>query len=555
MKKTGKRLFSPPNKGSLSTEQQILILRVSSASTLLIGLLLGLANVRAGFTILGFSLFLLSGVSIYTLWSIRHGRSIVPSFLLPFSALLVVTSNFIMGGGILQEPGVLIYPVVILFASLLLGKWAALIFAVLSVLSEVLVFYLATFGLFPNVEVDGKGVSGLIVIVLLIAITAGLLWVVLDSLERSVERAQSSEARWRSLAKNAPVTIVNVDRNGIIRFVNHLGRVDVNDVIGKPLLDFSTIVDYKRAIVISRRVLKSGESAHFETYVRNPENQDAYYAISVGPVIGRDGEVEGLTYIILDITEKKRSEDEIRRLNKELELLVHERTTQLEISNQELASLSYSVSHDLRTPLRAIDGFSLALMEDYSFNLDDQGRDFLKRVRAASQRMGILIDDLLRLASIARQEFYNQEVDLSALATSITKRLAANENTPRIIFVVQPDLKACGDENLLRVALEELFENACIFSRENDSAQVEFGSQNIGNQMTYFVRDNGIGFDMEYGSKLFQPFQHLHGRSDLEGSGVGLAIVQRVIQKHGGKVWAEAQVGQGATFYFTLSSG
>jgi PAS domain S-box-containing protein len=458
-----------------------------------------------------------------------------------------------MGGGILQEPGVLIFPVVIVYASLLLGKWAALIFAGLSVLSEALVFSLAAFGLIPDVAMDGNGVSGFLITILLIAITAGLLWIVLDSLEHSVERAQSSEARWRSLVENAPVTIVNTDRNGFIQFANHFGNINIDDVIGKSISDFTQADDNRRATAISRQVIKSGKSGHFESFGRNPENQKTFYAVSVGPVVGPDGEVEGLTYIILDITEKKRGEDEIRRLNLELELLVQERTAQLEISNKELASLSYSVSHDLRTPLRAIDGFSLALLEDCAHALDDQGRDYLNRVRAASQRMGFLIDDLLRLASIVRRKFQNQTIDLSNLATSITNQLADDFPKPQIELIIQPDLKACGDENLLRIALKDLFGNAWKFTSERELARIEFGCLEIEDVPTYFVRDNGIGFDMQYVSKLFEPFQHLHGSNKLEGSGVGLAVVYRVIQKHGGKIWAESQVRQGATFYFTLS--
>ncbi len=552
MGKNSKRLFSLPSFGGYDTAQQVIILRVSSTSTLVIGIILGLVNVLAGFYNLGFSLFVLSGVSIYSLWSIRRGGLMLPSFLLPFSALIVLTSNLIVGGS-LHEPGALVYSVVIVYASLLLGKWAALVFAGLSILSETLVFSLSSLGLIPHPVEAGENISGLFTIYLLIAITAGLLWVVLDSLERNVERARTSEARWRSLVENAPVTIVNTDRNGIIQFVNSFGGIRLEDVIGKPLLDFTPVVDQKRAIAVSRRVIKSGKSAHFEALGRNAENQETFHAISVGPVVSLNGEVEGLTYIILDITEKKRSADEIHRLNRELELLVQERTAQLDISNRELASLSYSVSHDLRTPLRAIDGFSLALLEDYAHEIDDQGQEYLKRVRAASQRMDVLIDDLLRLASIARRELQSQPIDLSALATEITNELVNVFPKNQIELIIQPDLKVYGDKTLLEIALKDLFDNAWKFTSERERPRIEFGRLPHKKTPTYFVRDNGMGFDMQYAAKLFQPFQHLHGRSEFEGSGVGLAIVNRVIQKHGGKIWAEAQEGQGAAFYFTLS--
>lgn len=549
---TIKRLFSPPHLGSHDTEQQVLILQLSSVFTLVIGLLLGLTNIRFGFSNLAFSLFLLAGVSAYSLWSIRRGRLLVPSFLLPLSALLVLTSNLI-AGGILQEPGALIYSVVIVFASLLLGKWAALVFAALSIMSQTLVFYAARWGWVSGSNGLQNNFSGLMVVDLLIAITAGLLWVVLDSLERSVDQARSSEARWRSLVENAPVTIVNTDTDGRIRFVNRVDDGSTTDVIGKPLLDFVRTTDYKRAAVNARRVLTSGKSIHYESMGHTLGGQEVSYSVSVGPIFRPDGKVEGLTFIILDITEKKQVEDQIRRLNAELELLVQERTAQLETSNQELASFSYSVSHNLRAPLRAIDGFSLALLEDYEGALDEQGQDYLRRVRAASQRMEILIDALLRLAAIARQKVAREPVDLSSLAASVLAELQTADPDRQVELRIEPELKACGDAHLLHTAFRNLLGNAWKFSRACDPAQIEFGCLDDDEGVTFFVRDNGIGFDMRYADKLFQPFQHLHGPEVNQGPGIGLAIAQRIIQKHGGRIWAEAQAGQGATFYFTLA--
>ena len=547
------RFFSPPDLGGPHTEQHRIVLRAFSVVALLAGFILGLKNASAGFNHLALSLFILSGVSMLSLWLIRHGRLIAPSFLLPFSALLVLTSNLIVGGS-LQESESLVYAVVIVFASLLLGKRAALLFAGFSVFSQVLVFFALSSGLVAEAVGVQQNFSGLVITSLLIGLMAAFLWILLDSLERSVERARSSEARWRSLVENAPVTIVNTDRDGIVQFFNNFGGVKVGEIIGKPLVEFVPAIDYKRAIAVSRQVLRSGESTHLEISGRDLDDKITFYGVSVGPILGPRGEIDGLTFILLDITEKKRSEDEIQRLNSELKQLVQERTTQLEISNQELASLSYSVSHDLRTPLRAIDGFSLALLEDYKAVLDDQGQDYLKRVRAASQRMGILIDDLLRLASIARQKFKSQPVDLSALVNTVASQLTTKYPERSVELLVEPDLHVHADPNLLQIAITNLFKNAWMFTSLEEGARIEFGCQEIDGSPIYYLRDNGIGFDMQYAAKLFQPFQHLHRRSELEGSGVGLAIVQRIIQKHGGKIWAEAQEDQGATFYFALSS-
>jgi PAS domain S-box-containing protein len=346
---------------------------------------------------------------------------------------------------------------------------------------------------------------------------------------------------------------VNTDRDGIVQIINHFEGLQVDDIIGKPLVDFAPSIDHKRAMAATRRVLRSGKGIHFETSGRDLENREVWFSVSVGPIFGSSGEIEGLTFIVLDITEKKRSEDEIRDLNTELEALVQERTNQLDTSNQELASLSYAVSHDLRTPLRAIDGFSLALLEDYNAVLDEQGQHYLNRVRVASQRMGILIDDLLRLAFIARQELQSQSVELSDLVHTIANEFLSANPERKIEVLIEPGLSVCGDENLLRIAVSNLFNNAWKFTSLQEQARIEFGCQEINGTPAYFIRDDGVGFDMQYATKLFHPFQHLHGHSKLEGSGVGLAIVQRIVQKHGGRIWAEAQEGQGATFYFTLA--
>jgi light-regulated signal transduction histidine kinase (bacteriophytochrome) len=240
------------------------------------------------------------------------------------------------------------------------------------------------------------------------------------------------------------------------------------------------------------------------------------------------------------------------RLNDELEQRVKDRTVQLEASNRELEAFCYSVSHDLRAPLRGIDGWSLALLEDYRDKLDEKGRQQLQRVRAETQRMGRLIDDLLKLSHVARGSLERSRVDLTAMAQSAAARLQEAEPERRVEFAVQPGLTAQGDARLLNVALSNLLANAWKFSRACPLARVEFGRAEVAGRPAFFVRDNGVGFDMTYAQKLFGAFQRLHKASEFPGTGIGLATVQRVIQRHGGRVWAEAQVDRGATFYFTL---
>lgn len=243
---------------------------------------------------------------------------------------------------------------------------------------------------------------------------------------------------------------------------------------------------------------------------------------------------------------------EIQALNTQLEDRVLERTAALAATNAELEAFSYAVTHDLRAPLRSIDGFSQALLEDFGDALDETGRGYLERVRLASRHMGLLIDDLLSLARVTRSEMRQVAVDLSAMAGDVLTELCARQPERRVEVRIEPGLHAHGDPRLLRVAIVNLIENAWKFTAKTDPARISCGRVARQGQLAYYVQDNGAGFDMTYADKLFNPFQRLHAPSEFEGTGIGLATVQRVIRRHGGAIWAEAAVDQGATFYFTL---
>ncbi len=236
----------------------------------------------------------------------------------------------------------------------------------------------------------------------------------------------------------------------------------------------------------------------------------------------------------------------------QLEQRVDERTFQLAAANEELESFSYSVSHDLRAPLRTIDGFSHALLEDCADRLDDTGRTHLNRIRAATQRMGLLIDDLLNLSRLSRTEMHTQSVDISALASAIANGL--QEGLPRrgVELRIRNGLRTLGDPGLLRVVLENLLGNAWKFTSTHESALIEFGAAVSNGKAAFFVRDDGAGFDPAYADRLFGAFQRLHSMTEFAGTGIGLATVQRIVRRHGGEIWAESAVGRGATFYFTL---
>jgi len=247
--------------------------------------------------------------------------------------------------------------------------------------------------------------------------------------------------------------------------------------------------------------------------------------------------------------------DEFNRMadalvEKEQQLQKH--AVQLEQSNKELEAFAYSVSHDLRAPLRSIDGFSQALLEDCNDKLDAAGKNYLQRVRAAAQRMGELIDDLLMLSRINRYEMKQEKVDLSTLASDVTNELYKAQTERNVTAVIASDITANGDTHLLRILLTNLLDNAWKFTGKHPSARVEFRSNQKDGQTVFFIRDDGVGFDMKYADKLFAPFQRLHTTSEFPGTGIGLAIVQRIIHRHGGKIWVESEAEKGTTFYFTL---
>ncbi|MBI3332819.1 MAG: hybrid sensor histidine kinase/response regulator [Candidatus Omnitrophica bacterium] len=261
------------------------------------------------------------------------------------------------------------------------------------------------------------------------------------------------------------------------------------------------------------------------------------------------GEIEGkiLPRVIRYAVER-------HRFREELELRVAERTTQLEDLNKELERFTYSVSHDLRTPLRSMTGFSEALLEDYGSRLDAQGKDYLQRLSAESQRMDKLINDLLNLSRLNRGEIRRERVNLSAAAREIVGRLKEMQPDRRVSLFISDGITAHGDPTLLRLVLENLLGNAWKFTGKRPGAKIVFGATRQEGKTIYFVRDDGAGFDPAYSGKLFTAFQRLHNEAEFPGTGIGLATVQRIIRRHGGLIWAEGKVGKGATFYFTLEA-
>lgn len=381
-----------------------------------------------------------------------------------------------------------------------------------------------------------------------------------DITERKQAEAalKESEERFSKAFQASPLAMsISATGDGCIIAANEsflrMHDFSRQEIIGHTAEELQLWIDPDEREEFIRRAIEQGEVRDMEVAVRTSRGGNLIVLLS-GVQIELGGE-PCVLFTGSDVTERKRAEEEIRRLNEELEHRVTERTAQLEAVNRELEAFSYSVSHDLRAPLRGIDGFSLALMEDCADQLGERGLDYLARVRAASQRMGRLIDDLLNLSRITRSDMHREKVDLSALAHSVAMDIQSADAAREAEFRIAPDLMAEADPRLLHIALENLLGNSWKFTEKTRRAKIEFGSAHDQGETIFFVRDNGAGFDMAYNDKLFGAFQRLHPMTEFKGTGIGLATVQRIINRHGGRIWAEGKVGEGATFYFTLPQG
>jgi light-regulated signal transduction histidine kinase (bacteriophytochrome) len=302
------------------------------------------------------------------------------------------------------------------------------------------------------------------------------------------------------------------------------------------------------------RLVGGGEPSDLEVGLIRADGARIWVRI-VGEAVIEGGRVVGVRGIIADVGDRRLVEEEVRSLNAELEQRVAARTAELERVNHELETFAYSVSHDLRAPLRVVDGFSKVLLDEYAEQLGGDGRHYLERVRAGAVRMGTLIDEILHLSRLSRQRFEREPIDISALAREIVAELIGVEPDRQVEVEIENGLLAGADRGLVQSVLQNLLGNAFKFTAKTDRARVRFGAVEQDGVPVYFVADNGAGFDMAHAKGLFHPFQRLHRESEFPCIGIGLATVVRAVHRHGGAIWAQAAIDQGATFHFSLTPG
>lgn len=372
----------------------------------------------------------------------------------------------------------------------------------------------------------------------------------LGALEHSHEALRESEEKFKRLVEDMNDGYFVVQDSKVVfanvRGAEMLGHPEA-EITNKPEEGLLTPEVIKGLSEMQVREL-CGEAAPQQYEMKLIRRDSTARTVELGARLINYGGRPAVSVVMRDITERRKAEEALAQQAQELARSNNE----LSAVNKELEAFSYSVSHDLRAPLRSVDGFSKAILEDYADKLDEQGKDYLQRVRAASQRMAQLIDDLLNLSRVTRSDMRCEPVNLSALAQTIAEELKKTQPGRQVECVIKEGLTVNGDARLLKLVLENLLSNSWKFTAKHTSARIEFGVERPDGKFAYFVRDDGAGFDMAYVEKLFTPFQRLHAPAEFLGTGIGLALVQRIIHRHGGRVWAKGEVEKGATIYFTL---
>jgi PAS domain S-box-containing protein len=361
------------------------------------------------------------------------------------------------------------------------------------------------------------------------------------------DRKKADEQRFRlaAIVDSSNDAIIGKSLDGIITSWNagaqRIFGYTSEEIVGKAITVLVPPGHEDEEPEILRRLARGERVDHFDTVRRRKDGETIHVSVTSSPVRDSSGKLIGASKIARDITDQRRAQEAIQRAR-----------DAAETASRELEAFSYSVAHDLRAPLRGINGYSVALVEDLGDKLDGEAKEYLERISAGAGRMGQLIDSLLSLSRVSRTDLVRETVNLTGIASAVVEQLRASDPGRVVEFVIEKDLFTNGDPQLLRVLLENLLGNAWKFTSTVNNPRIEFGRVQRDGPTAYFVGDNGAGFDMEYAEKLFAPFQRLHSAREFAGTGIGLATVQRIVGRHGGKIWAEGAVNKGARFHFTL---
>lgn len=509
--------------------------------------------------------------SLAGLWLIRHGHTSTASLLQILGGLVVIFS-LAWGGNGIHDVIMLMFPGLILVASMIAGRRGYLITVGLCLISVVILILAEIQGILAPSENSATDLWDLVVIGVIIGVTAVLAWLLSSNLQQSLATAESngaalaeinrklaeqtdslkaSEERWRSLVENAPDLIINAQPDGTILFTNGQGGGNPN-IVGRSMFDMIPSNEVHRAREIYETVLRTGKPAQAEISGYQQPGLLRWYSVRISPIL-EDGRVTSLILIINDLTERREADEEIRRLNTTLEERVARRTSELQAKNRELETFTYSVSHDLKAPLRGIDGYTRLLLEDHVDQFDEEALGFLKVIRSAAQQMHQLINDLLEYSRLEQRKVETTLVNpKQMIETVITER--SDELLKRQVSVVMnlPPGEVRAEEEGLRQALRNIIDNALKFTQLMEHPEIAIGGKDGDGIYTLWVQDNGIGFDMQYHDRIFEMFQRLNRAEQYPGTGIGLALVSKVMQRSGGRVWAESAPGAGATFYLEL---
>ena len=566
-----KRLGTPPvfadQESSRAARMLYILLYILAPAAAVILL----NNMLIGELLTVYALALAELILLGVLWLTRRGRVQWAGMVLVLVLLVVVTYSLQSAAG-LHDIGIATYPLIVVAASLLLNRRNFFIAMGLTITAVGWLAFGEMEGLFtPLVPARDTIPSDFVTATVILGVTAITARLMATNLVRGLEQAQTeiaerklaedalrdSEERFRELGELLPEIVYEMDDQGMVTFVNR----QTYEITGYSQEDlergFEGVTLYipqdRERARQNIRALMAGQPTDGAEFTAQRKDGSTFPVLSRAAPIVREGRAVGVRGVIVDITERKRAEDEVRRFNQELEQRVAERTAQLESANRELDAFAHSVSHDLRAPLRAMSGYSTILLDECSEHVSEDAQRYLHHVQDSVHHMQELIDDLLAFSRLGRQDLVKQNVLPRELVDQVLRDLLAEQGEHHVEVVVG-DLPPCrADPSLLWLVYLNLLSNALKFTRGRNPARIEVGCAREDGTDIYYVRDNGVGFDMRYANKLFGVFQRLHSPQEYEGTGVGLATVQRIVRRHDGRAWAKGEVDAGATFYFTLN--